>query len=138
MHILLHQIRNLCKIKFLDLIEEASKEIKKKYKKIGILCTTKTKKDRLYDKHLDKIEIIYPSEKEQKEVSEIIIRIIRGKKNIKDKEYLIKLINNFINLGAEKVLLACTDLSNLIRNNKNTIDTTEILIKSIIRYMNSD
>tara|TARA_Y100000310_G_scaffold275128_1_gene291537 strand:+ start:3924 stop:4325 length:402 start_codon:yes stop_codon:yes gene_type:complete len=130
------RIRSSSRTKFIDLIEETSREIKRKYKKIGILSTTKTRKEKLYDNLLENVEIIYPNEIEQREVSDIIIRIIRGKETTNDKNYLERIIGNFIKQGAEKVLLACTDLANLIKNNKDTLDTTEILIKSVIREMN--
>lgn len=136
LHTLTSHIRDFSRIKFLDLIEEASKEVKKNYRKIGILSTTKTRKEKLYDNALVDVEIIYPNEIQQKEVSEIIIRIIRGKETLIDKKYLEELIQSFVKQGAEKTLLACTDLANLIKDNENTLDTTEILIKSMIKEMN--
>jgi len=130
LHALLPELKKHSKIEFIDLIEETSGEIKKKYKKVAILGTTKTRNEKLYDKALKNIDIIYPSKKEQKELSKIIVRIIRKKHKKTDKIYLEKLINSLIKKGAEKVILACTDLANLI-DNKNTIDTSEILIDSI-------
>ena len=136
LHSLMPKIRRASKLEFLDLIEEVSKEIEHKYQKIGILCTTKTRKDKLYEKYLQGVQIIYPNEEEQRDVSEIISRIIRGKATSNDKKYLEKLIRLLIESGAEKVLLACTDLGNLIENN-NTLDTTKILVKAILNKANS-
>lgn len=98
-----------------------------------------TRKRKLYDKALPDTEIIYPTEKEQDKIaSEIIIRIIRNKATSEDKEYLENIIDSLIKKGAEKVILACTDLSNLIKHNKNTLDTTKILIDSVLRRMYND
>lgn len=135
LHSLLPKLKQKSNLKFIDLIDETVKHIKKDYKKIGILSTNKTKKEKLYDKLLDRINIIYPNDEEQNKISEIIVKIIRGEKNKEDKIYLEGLINKFINLGAEKVILACTDLNNLIKNNKHTLDTTQILIEAIIKEM---
>ncbi len=135
LHELLPKLRKLFKIRFVDLIEEASKKISGNYKKIGVLCTNKTRKERLYDSILKNIEVIYPNEFEQEKVSEIIVKIIRGKQTIEDKIYLKRLINRLVENGAEKVLLACTDLINLIGNNEYTLDTTQILIDSTIMEM---
>ena len=135
LHTLLPKLKKITKIKFLDLVDETSKIIKQKYKKIAVLSSTKTRKERLYDQALEKIEIIYPSNEEQQIVSKIIIRIIANKATEKDKNYLENLIQNLINQGAEKVILACTDLGNLIQQNKHTLDTTNILIESIIKEM---
>jgi aspartate/glutamate racemase len=119
------------KLPFIDLIEETVKKAKN-YANVGILCSSKTRDERLYDKYLGE-KIIYPSIEEQKKVSGIIINIIRNRQTKKDKEYLDLLIERLIQRGAKKVILACTDLS--IIANKNTIDTTEVLIKAVLREM---
>ena len=134
LHVLAPQIRKFSNLKFLDLIEVVSKEINSKYKKIAILCTTKTRKEKLYDRLLKDVKIIYSTESEQAEVSKIILRIIRGDKSKEDRNYLSKLVTNFKKQGAEKTLLACTDLANLIKN-KDTIDTSGLLVESIIKEM---
>lgn len=131
LHLLKDKIKRDTTLPFLDMVEEVSKEIKKKYKKIGILCTSKTRKEKLYDNLLENVKIIYPTEKQQKKVSEIIIKIIRKSSVNDDKIFLEKIINEMISSGCEKVLLACTDLANLIEKNKNIIDSVDILIERI-------
>ncbi len=138
MHNLLPKLRKLTNLKILDLVEETVREIKKrKLKKIAILATTKTKISKLYDKFLNNIEILYPNSKEQKKISEIIIRILSKKIKSNDKKYLGYLITKFKKQGCEKIILACTDLSNIIEKNNFIIDTQEILINSIRRRMDS-
>ena len=132
LHSLMPRIRSMSSVEFLDLIEEVSREVNNKYRKIGILCTTKTRKEKLYDTHLENVEVIYPTHFQQKKVSEIIISIIRKRATAKDKEYLDNLIKILLSKGAEKVLLACTDLGNLIKDDEATLDTTDILISSIL------
>jgi aspartate racemase len=131
LHTLAEDIRKNTKVEFLDLVEAVSEEINGRYGKIGILGTTKTRDDGIYDRVLKDVEITYPNNAEQKRVSDIIIRIIRGGADSKDKAYLDKLINKMIDSGAEKVLLACTDLPNLVRENSKTLDSTETLIKVV-------
>jgi len=135
LHCLLPHLQKSFDIKFIDLIEETSKLIKE-YKKIGIICTTKTRNEKLYDKLIN-AQIIYPDSAEQQRVSEIIVKIIRNKPNLEDKDYLTNLIERMIKSGAEKVVLACTDLANVIKSNKNTLDGTEILINAIKKEMKS-
>ncbi len=113
------------------MVEEVSKEIKNNYKSIGILSTSKTREDKLYDNKLKGIKIYYPSISQQEIVSKIIIRIIRNKSTEQDKKFLEEVIDSLIKRGAEKVLLACTDLANIIKENNKTIDSSEILIKVI-------
>lgn len=139
LHNLLPYLRNQTKLEILDLTEETAKEIKlKKYRKIGILSTSKTKNSKLYNKLISKTKIIYPNENEQKIISKIIIKIIAQKSSNKDKEYLKKIIMKMRNQGAEKILLACTDLANLIEKDSHILDTQKILIKSIKNKMRNN
>lgn len=137
LHALLPDLRDNIGLEILDLIEEVSKKVRQKgFGKIGILSTTGTRNERLYDKNLRDVELVYPTKGEQKEVSEIILRIIRKDNAPEDKKYLEDLILRLINKGAEKVILACTDLANLVDKNGNVLDSTEILIESVREKMN--
>lgn len=131
LHSLLPKLRESSKLPVLDLIEEVSAHIRKNHKAIGILSTSKTRQDRLYDKQLSGIKILYPEEDEQREISEIILRIIKIKATERDKHFLERIIEDLVNQGAEKVLLACTDLANLVKDNPHTIDSTDILIGAV-------
>lgn len=134
LHSLLPELRRRSKREILDLIEEVSREIKNRdIKTVGILSTTRTRQDRLYDHALKETNLIYPSKEEQEKVSEIIVRIIRKKDKPEDKIYLEGLILGLIRRGAEKVVLACTDLANIIDENGSILDSTNILIKAIRR-----
>lgn len=102
------------------------------------MLISKTKEEKLYDKKLENIEILYPNKAEQAKVSEIIVRIIRRQVCLEDRMFLESLIKDLMDKGAEVILLACTDLANLLKENKNTLDTTEILINSIKREMGGE
>ncbi len=136
LHSLLPLLREKFKTKFIDLTEEVGEKIREEgYRKVGILSTTKTKESKIYDNYLKNVEVIYPDDSEQYKVSKIIIRIIRKKANKQDRKYLENLIIKLKKRGAEKIILACTDLINLLKENKLILDTQEILIKSIITEM---
>jgi aspartate racemase len=129
LHLLKDRIRKTTNLPFLDMVEEVSKKIKEEYKKIGILCTTKTKKERLYDNLLQDVEVIYPTEDQQKKVSDIILKIIRKTATKEDKNFLFSLVDEMISSGAEKVLLACTDLANILGKDERFIDSVDVLIE---------
>ena len=135
LHSLINEIRKNTHLEVIDLIESVSNKIRKIYKNIGILCTNKTREEKLYDSQLEGIRILYPTNIEQRKVSEIIIRIIRNSSTDEDKLFLNELISKMIGFGAEKIILACTDLANLIKDNSSTLDSTEILIKIILEKM---
>jgi aspartate/glutamate racemase len=125
------RIRKTTNLPFLDMVEEVSKEIKIKYNKIGIICTSKTRKERLYDNRLQDVEVVYPSEDQQKRVSDIILRIIRKNTTKEDRDFLFSLVDEMISSGAEKVLLACTDLANILGKDERFIDSVDVLIERI-------
>lgn len=130
LHLLLPKLRKETNIPILDMVESVCKCIKNNYKKIGILSTNKTRKERLYDNNLNGVEVIYPDYEDQRELSNIIIKIIRGTSDARDNSFLRDLVNKMIDLGAEKVLLACTDLGNLIKDDR-VIDSVDILIDDV-------
>jgi len=137
LHAILPILKEKSELEVIDLIEEVSKNIRKsRFRKVGILSTTGTRNEKLYDKSLENVELIYPTEEEQKKVLEIIVKIIRKIDSPEDKNYLENLILRLIKRGAEKVILACTDLANLVNRNENILDSTEILIESIKEKMN--
>ena len=120
---------------FLDLIKETSKHIEENFSCVAILGSSKTRNEKIYDKNLEGVKTIYPTSKEQDEISEIILRIISGNQLLKDKIFLENLIKKLIFRGAEKIVFACTDIGNLVKNNRDVIDSTKILIRSIKRKM---
>ena len=134
LHLLLPYLRKKFKIQILDMAEEVSKSISH-YNKIGVLCTTKTMEEKLYDSLL-KEKVVYPNKQEQEELSEIIVRIIRKEFVKKDIFILENIIKNLFSKGCEIILLACTDIGNLINSNDRIIDTTDILIESIKKKLN--
>lgn len=106
------------------------------YQQIGILGSSQTRKNKLYDSALKKIKLIYPSMKEQEKLSKIILKILARKSEDKDIIFLENLVQDLIHQGAEKVVLACTDLGNVLKEDSRLIDSTEVLIKKIKQKMN--
>jgi len=127
LHPLLPILREMFDIEFIDLIEEVGKEIKGK---VGVLCTRGTRDSGLYEKAMGG-EVIYSSDEDQGKISEIILRIIRGTSCEKDREYLKGVIEGMLSRGAERVILGCTDLGNLVEESGEVVDSTEILVRKI-------
>ncbi len=60
------------------------------------------------------------------------MNILAGRKSDKDREKLTKFIQKLKDLGAEKVILGCTELPLAIKSNPDVLDTLEILAKSTV------
>lgn len=133
----INEIRKELKIPFLSIVEETAKKINKdKIIKVGLLATKTTIEYKIYDKVLEKykIEIIKPVE--QKKVTEIIMNILSGKKLENDKQTLLKIVYDMKKLGAEAIVLGCTDLPVLFKKEETILkafDTVEILAESTVR-----
>ncbi len=136
LHEILPILKEKTKVPVIDLIDETSK-ILTKYTKVGILASTRTKESKIYDKFANLTEIIYPTKEEQDLISHIIIKIIRKSYNETDKLEINNIISNLKKRGAEKVILACTDLANITEKDDFLIDTQEVLISSIKEIMKS-
>ena len=131
LHLLLPQLRKEFNIEFIDLIEQTAKEISNNYEGVGIIGSTKTRNGKLYDSAVENTSLIYPFLEEQEELSKIILRILAKEATDKDLIFLDKVIESLIGRGAEKVVLACTDLGNVLKEDPRLIDSTEILIEKI-------
>ena len=136
LHEILPILKKETKVPVIDLVDETS-NILKKYSRVGILASTRTKELKIYDTFANSTEIIYPTKEEQDRISHIIIKIIRKSYNETDKLKINNIISNLKKRGAEKVILACTDLANITEKDDFLIDTQEVLISSIKEIMKS-
>jgi len=132
LHSLLNTVKKETHLEIIDLVEEVSK-IAKNYRKVGIIASSKTVEDRLYENK--NFEVVYPEKQEQKMISEIMVRIIRKNSDKNDKKFITSMINNLKQKGAEKIIFACTDISNLRIKDKDIIDSQKVLIDAVRRKM---
>ncbi|MCL5970653.1 MAG: amino acid racemase [Patescibacteria group bacterium] len=112
-HILLDKLQKVTQVRFVSMIEEVVKQVKKdKLKKAGLLASPSTIEYGLYQKALKKegIETIIPTEKEQSFFEEIVTNVLKGKNSIQDKKTLLLVANSLKKRGAEGIILGCTEL----------------------------
>lgn len=132
---LLNQLRNTVKIPVLGIAATIAKYVQSKdYKRVGILATETTLKKGVYDKNLRNlgITLIKPNKADQKLITQAIMNQLAGKTTTKDKNSLIRIINNLVSKGAETILLACTELPLIINQSDiktRLVDCTEIYAK---------
>ena len=131
-HIFIEEIRESVNIPVLSIIEEASNFLRKeKIKEIGVLATSATIKNKLFDENLKQrgIEMKIPNNLNQTEMGVIINRLVNNQHTEEDKNKLLEIIKG---VNAKNVVLACTDLQILepkIQGIK-IFDTMDILAKS--------
>ena len=138
LHVFIKEIRNAVKIPVLSIIEETVKFIKeKKFRKVGVLSTSATIQNKLYENAFEKEKISYetPNDFQQAKMGKFIINLVTGKQNNRDREELIQIINSFEKKGVDCVALACTDLQLLIPKhpNLNIFDTMKIFVDATVK-----
>lgn len=132
LHVFIEQIRNSVSIPVLSIVEETVKFLKKEnMNKVGIVSTSATIKNKLYENAFAQngIEYIAPDEYQQAKMGKFILNLVFGQQKNRDREELVNIINDFDNKDLDCVILACTDLQLLIPHHPNLriFDTMKIL-----------
>ena len=127
----IEDIRSAVKIPVLSIVEETVKFLKQeKMNKVGIVSTSATIKNKLYENAFAEngIEYVAPNELQQARMGKFILNLVVGQQKNRDREELINIINDFEDKGLDCVILACTDLQLLIPSHKNLkiFDTMKI------------
>ncbi|MBD3155935.1 MAG: amino acid racemase [Candidatus Aenigmarchaeota archaeon] len=136
LHIFIEDLRRESRVPVLSIIDETIRLIKQnKYKKIGLLATSKTVESDLFE---NGIELILPDEEEQNEISGIELRILKHQVTEKDRNFMDKIIVKLSKRGSDAIIIGCTDLYQVINfkdREFDIIDTLEILINSSFERM---
>ncbi len=139
-HITLPDLTAITPISFLSMIDLVSdKCLEYKYKKVALIGTPVLTKSGLYNEALYKrnIELITPEEHELIVVEEIIRSVMAGKVVDTNKDKYIELINKLFSLGAEAIILGCTELPLAIDYTvlgKRIINSDEMLAEGIVDF----
>ncbi len=139
LHIFIDEIRRSVKIPVLSIVEETAKFLKSKnINKVGVLATSTTINQKLYENALSKegIRQVLPNEFEQAKIGKVINNIVLNRHANKDRQELIKIIENMSN-KTENIILACTDLQLLIPSNDkvDVFDTMKIFADATVNYI---
>lgn len=138
LHVFIKEIRESVSIPVLSIIEETVKYVKDKdYKKVGIISTSATIENKLYENAFKDANIDYvtPDNFQQAKMGKIILNLVTGQQRNEDRDKIIEIINSFDTKEVDCVALACTDLQLLIPKHKSLtiFDTMKILADSTVR-----
>lgn len=140
MHKMADDVERNINIPFLHIADAAAEEIKKQeLKKVGLLGTKFTMEQDFYRKRIEEkynIEVIIPGEQERQVVHDTIYNeLVVGKIVQISKEKYVEIINNLKRNGAEGVILGCTEIPLLVKQEDCDIplfDTTTIHAKAAV------
>jgi aspartate racemase len=142
MHMMADDIANSINIPLLHIIDAVANKINSLgFTNVGLLSTRFTMennfyKGRLINKH--KISVVTPNEAGRIKVHNIIYHeLCLGKIKVSSKEALKKIITKLSNKNAQGIILGCTELSLLIKQDDCSIpllDTTRIHAEAAVDY----
>ncbi|MFA6474678.1 MAG: amino acid racemase [Patescibacteria group bacterium] len=138
LHVFIKKIRNAVNVPMLSIVEETVKYFKQKdFKKIGIISTSATIENKLYETAFEEYGITYviPDALQQAKMGKFILNLVTGQQKNRDREELIKIISDFENKSVDCVALACTDLQLLIPKHPRLkiFDTMKILVDATVK-----
>lgn len=138
LHGFIEKIRNSVKIPVLSIIEETTKFLKKEnISKVGIISTSITLNEKLYEKSFiaNGIKQVAPGSSQQAKIGKMIHNLVVNKYGNKDREELMNIINDFETKGIQHIVLACTDLQLLKPSHPHLkiYDTMKIFLDATIQ-----
>jgi aspartate racemase len=138
LHKFINDIRQAVNIPVLSIVEETSKFLKQqKIKKVGIIATPITTKSKLYEKPLKTkgIKTVVPDNFQQAKIGKLLHNIVSSRYDNKDRDMLLKVIQDFGKKKVRNIILACTDLQLLIpkQDSFKIYDTMKILLDATVK-----
>ncbi len=140
LHIFIEEIRKSVKILVLSIVEETVSFLNdNKMKKVGIVSTSATIRNKLYENAFIENSIAFeaPNDLQQEKMGKFIYNLVMGQQKNKDREELVKIIDDFEGKKVDCVVLACTDLQLLIPRHPTMkiFDTMKIFADATVKYM---
>jgi aspartate racemase len=133
MHMFASQVQESISIPLIHIVDSIVPLIKQKnVTKLGLLGTKPTMQMSFYkDRYLKEgLQIIVPEEAEMDNIQKIIFtELFKGIIDPETKRYLLTLIDKLISMGAEGIILGCTELPLIIQQMDVRVpifDTTEL------------
>jgi aspartate racemase len=139
LHVFIDEIRGAVKIPVISILEETVKYIKENgFKKIGLISTSATVKNKIYE-HIfaeNQIDFITPSDLQRAKMDKIILRLVNSEHRNSDRQILLEIVQDLIAQKVDCIALACTDLQLLLPDSDKVkiFDTMSVLADATVRY----
>ena len=141
-HMFFNDIKKSISIPVLHIADATAATIKDKgLKRVGLLGTKLTMEKDFYIKRLESkhgIKTIVPGKKDRDVINNIIFNeLVLGRIKESSREKLIAIIESLVKRGAEGIILGCTEIPLLIKQNDVSVpifNTTSIHAKAAVDY----
>ena len=112
-HLLAAELKANTSLKFVSMIDEVTKSVKRSHaRKVGLLASPTTVDSGLYQAAFSRIgvEVIYPGSEDMEKVESIIRSVIANTDLGREREDIRGVANRLLLKGAELIVLGCTEL----------------------------
>ncbi len=140
-HIVFNELEKLVAKPMISIMDAVAREVEKqKQKKVGLMGTIYTMQANYYQNAFKKfnLEIITPNTEDQQTINEVIFKELTFHVlNETSKQKYLEIISRLIENGAEGVILGCTEIPLLIKQEDCSIpvfDTTYIHSMAVLNY----
>ncbi|NOH97422.1 aspartate/glutamate racemase family protein [Vibrio sp. 99-70-13A1] len=142
MHKVANQVEQDTGLPLLHIADATGEQLKAQgISKVGLLGTAFTMEQEFYKGRLQEkfgIEVIVPNGVQRKLVHEVIYNeLVQGVLNNRSRNDFITVISDLQENGAEAVILGCTEIAMLVKQNDTRVplfDTTEIHAQAAVHY----
>ncbi len=142
MHLMADAVKKATGMPLLHIADAAADKIKSEnLKKVGLLGTRFTMEKDFYKKRLKEIfniDVIIPGKNDRQVVHDIIYKeLVTGIIKNESREKYIKIINKLTGEGAEGIVLGCTEIPLLVKQEDISVpvfDTTEIHANAAVEF----
>ena len=141
MHKVFDIVQEAVSLPLINLIDVTALSAKKNgLRRLGLLGTQYTMSDGFYHEQMARhsLATIVPIAEDQKIIHKIIVEeLVRGKLNERSKADYITIINKLVGLGAEGIILGCTEIPLLIQQKDSSVpllDTATIHAEAALEY----
>ncbi len=137
LHVFIKEIRDSVSIPVLSIVEETAEYLKKhNYKKVGLISTSATIANNVYENQLrdEGIDYVTPNDLQRAKMDKIIQRLINGQHLNQDRELILEVVKELSAQNVDSVALACTDLQLLLPSSNEVpiFDTMKVLAESTV------
>lgn len=141
-HVFIEDLRSAVSIPVVSLIEETLRYVKDhNLRNIGLISTSVTSENKLYERLFDIESIPYKSVNalEQKTLNQMIYNIVRWQTTSEDHALINDIVVSMKKRWAKNILLACTDLQSICSwiYELPIFDTMTILVKSVVSRLSN-
>lgn len=138
LHVFIDDIREAVDIPVLSIVEETARYVQQQgYKTVGLISTSATVENKVYETAFDEngIRYIAPDELQRAKMDKIIQRLIEGRHLNNDRNAILDVVHDLAASNVDCVALACTDLQLLLPESETVpvFDTMKVLADATVR-----